>query len=878
MKLPGHGLLMLVLLFSLTGCADVTPVRGPAIGEVLSASRGRWQTAERLTRGAGTEYQADYHAATDRLVYVSERTDGAELYVQQAPRVPLQPAHPIAAHSARDLWPRFSPDGDSVVFVSARSDTAGDLWRYDRSGWLSGLLTGWLFSGEPRRLTDEATSDDQPCWHPDGRRIVYSSAEQVGAPYDLWMLGPDGTRERLTEEGGQMPDCSPDGRHVVFVSQRDGGNADLWVLRLSDRRVARLTGGPALDLYPCWSADGTRVFFVRCEFDTTGDGRLDLDDATSVFSVSFDEAVFEADDRLPPARQLTSYGTSESFPRPMGDGFLFTRAASAGGADIYALGPTGQMPNLRTVEAFLAFARKVDDEGDIYRRQLAWQNAVWADRASEGSSARVAAEARLGLGRVYREMGRVDEARAEFADLVENDPDAPVAVGRARVELLALKRRSMPLEAEDWESHLESARGLENEYSQFASGAVGGQAEQFRTIAAEALLEVGRSELARGRPAEALEVLESVAVRYPEEERVCAEALLATAEVYRMLEEPGALVDAYLDVLERYPEQEPAAVEAARRAVDVMVRPEAGFEDRLSGLRQLVEDYRGVPVLPALAQNAIGDLFYSRKEYLEALEQYRQTIEEFPDDTAQAAAAHLAVAHIHVEQQDFDRAVDVLRDLRERYGRSGGRMAERARGGLVRSLLLKAQHEKDLGDFGLAADTYATLLEVEPDSVAAVRGMVEASARLGRIEDAIIDYRERVRQNPTDHRAHYALALGYSYYGPEDWVGRSGLTRRRTRIDRRAIELIDRAITLEPDISYYHQLRGFLLNRLALATDKTEPKLRALDAYLTALGLGSREDDPVNYANLLFNVGEGYTLIERPDAAFDYYRRALEAG
>lgn len=878
MKRPNHSLLMVAVLLGVTGCADVPPVRGPAIEDVLSASRGTWQTAERLTRGAGTEYQADYHAETDRLVYVSERTDGAELYVQRRPRVPLQPAHPIASHSARDLWPRFSPDGDSVVFVSARSDSAGDLWRYDRAGWLSGLLTGWLFSGEPRRLTDDATSDDQPCWHPDGRRIVYASAEHVGASYNLWMLGPDGSRERLTEEGGQMPDCSPDGRYVVFVSRREGNNPDLWVLRLSDRRVARLTREPALDLYPCWGADGRRVFFVRCEFDTTGDGRLDLDDATSIFSVSFDETIFEAEDGLPPARQLTSYGASESFPRPMGEGFLFTRAAPAGGADIYALGPTGQVPDLRKAEAFLAFARKVDDEDDLYRRELAWRNAVWAARTFDAASQRVGAEARLGLGRVYMEMGRMEAARRELAIVLEGYPDAPLAVGRARVELLALNRHSLPGEAEEWRAHLESARGLEGEYRQLASGTVGGRDEQLRAIAAEALLEVGRSELARGRPAEALQVLESIPVRYPEEERICAEALLVTAEVYSVLGEPKALVDAYLDVLERYPGQERSATEAARRAVDVMVRPEAGFEERLSGLRQLVEDYRRVPVLPALAQNAIGDLFYSRKDYLEALEQYRHTMEEFPSDTAQTAAAHLAAAHIHVEQQDFERAADVLRDLRERHGRSGGRIAERAREGLVRSLLLKAQHEKELGDFGLAADTYATLLEVDADSVAAVRGMVEAYARLGRIEDTILDYREQVRQNSTNHRAHYALALAYSYYGPEDWVGRSGLTRRRVHIDRRATELVDRAITLEPDISYYHQLRGFLLNRRALATDKTEPKLRTLDAYLTALGLGSREDDPANYANLLFNVGEGYTLIGRPDAAFDYYRRALGAG
>jgi len=857
-------LLFLAGLLGLAGCAGVEPMRGPSIGDLLPVSCGSWQTAERLTRGAGAEYQADYNAQEDRLVYVSDRADGADLFVQERPRVPLQPAQPVAPHSARDLWPRLSPEGQSIVFVSTRSDSAGDLWRYDRAGW--------LFGGELQRLSDAKTSDDQPCWHPDGRRIVYASAEEVGAGYELWMLGPDGTRERLTEKGGQMPDCSPDGRYVVFASQRAGENADLWVLRLQDRRAAQLTGGSPLDLYPCWSADGTRVFFVRCAFDTTGDGRLDLDDATSIFSVSFDEGVFERGGPPAPVRQLTSFEASESFPRPMDGGFLFTRAAP-GGADIYALGPNGQMPDLRGADAFLRFARKVDeDEENLYRRQMAWQNAVWAARGSGEASAR------LGLGRVYLEMGRTDAARREFEAVLSEHPSALVSGGQARVQLLAMERESMPADADGGADHVREARAAEQEYRRHASAATGALADRLRHIAAAALLEAGRSELARGRPADALAALEAIPVRYAQEKDVCAEALLATAEAYRILEEPDALLDAYMEVLENYPEQEPAAARAARRAVDVIVRPDAEFEERLTGLRRLVEQYGDVRVLPALAQNAVGDLFYSRKDYLKALEQYRRTVEEFPDEETQAAAARLAIAHIHVEQQDFDRAVEVLRELQERHGRPGGRIAQRAREGLARSLLLKAEHEKELGDFGLAADTCATLLELEPGSVAALRGLVEAHARLGRVEETILDYREQLGRAPTDHRVYYGLALAYSYYGPEDWVGKSGLTRRRARIDRRALELVDSAVTLEPDIAYYHQLRGFLLNRLALATDKTERKLRALDAYLTALGLGSRQDDPANYANLLFNVGEGYSLIERPDVAFEYYRRALEAG
>ncbi|MHC4479705.1 MAG: hypothetical protein ACYS1C_01850, partial [Planctomycetota bacterium] len=55
-------------------------------------------------------------------------------------------------------------------------------------------------------------------------------------------------------------------------------------------------------------------------------------------------------------------------------------------------------------------------------------------------------------------------------------------------------------------------------------------------------------------------------------------------------------------------------------------------------------------------------------------------------------------------------------------------------------------------------------------------------------------------------------------------------------------------------------------------------RVRALDSYLSALGLSSPQEDPANWANLLFNVGEGYMLVDRPGVAYDYYRRAVEAG
>ena len=108
-------------------------------------------------------------------------------------------------------------------------------------------------------------------------------------------------------------------------------------------------------MYPCWSTDGGRVFFTRFGLDTDGDGRLGRNDSGSIFSVLFTPAVFSGKE-APPPRQLTSYAMSEAFPRPLPGGFLFTRIAEGGGSDIFALGESGEMPDLHRISEFVRFA------------------------------------------------------------------------------------------------------------------------------------------------------------------------------------------------------------------------------------------------------------------------------------------------------------------------------------------------------------------------------------------------------------------------------------------------------------------------------------------------------------------------------------------
>ena len=882
----------LAALLLATGCAAFGRLPARTLAELLPAEKETWNRPLRLTRGPGAESNADYNARSGRLTYVSDQEGSADIFLQDDPLSGLEPARELAPHSARDRWPRFDPDGKRLVFVSTRQDSTGDLWL---------LPLGGLFSRpQPSRLTTSLSADDQPCWHPDGSRVFYASSPSPGGPFDLWELRPGRQPVRITEGGGQMPDCSPDGRHLVFVSSREGGHPDLWLLRLGDHALARLTSGPALDLYPCWSSDGARILFARTPLDTNGDGRLDRRDASAIFSVSFSEDVFSG--REPPfARQLTSLAAPATFPRPVPGGFLFTRALGGGSSDVLALAESGEVPDCGSVSGYLRFALRVEQEeaADVHRRLLAWQNVAWAALSAEGAGGEAldlphredAALAWLRMAGALLDMGRPQAAKQVLQELMARFPTANRHVGLARVELLALERAELASPARlvagtsaAWQAHLEEADRLKERWRLLSAEARGAgdleEAAALEETCALAQLEIGLSHLARRDYAAALEALRLVPAGYPAHKEACARALLALADVYRVLDDPRALQDAYLKVLTDCPDVPRHAAVAAGRLVDVLVSPEAPLSEKVAGLREVVELHSDVPVLPALAQNYLGDLYYAQKDYLRAVAEYRRTIERFPGERSQVAAAYLAIGRIRTEQQDYEEAVDIFRRMQEEFGRSGGWLYERARRGYVSSVLLKAGRALELGDVQLALGAYARLMDFEPDLAAAHRGLVQCYARLGRTDDAILLYRPRVEsaEGAHDHVADYALALAYSYHGPADWVGDKAASKLRARIDREALRLVERAILEAPDVPYYHQLRGFLLSRLALATGQDEWKAESLDAYLSALGLSRPEDDPTNYAALLFNVGEGYVLAGRPEAGYDYFRRALEAG
>jgi dipeptidyl aminopeptidase/acylaminoacyl peptidase len=139
-----------------------------------------------------------------------------------------------------DSDPQWSPDSRKIAFVSDRTGRGfdeghnTDVWVVDAAG---GSLT---------KISDHEQADNSPRWSPDGQTIAFLSAVPEKSHPKIWLAASAGGPARLAVDGLDLiPSAlrwAADGRSLYFETGAKG-TTHLYRADLASRSVAPVTGG-----------------------------------------------------------------------------------------------------------------------------------------------------------------------------------------------------------------------------------------------------------------------------------------------------------------------------------------------------------------------------------------------------------------------------------------------------------------------------------------------------------------------------------------------------------------------------------------------------------------------------------------------------------
>ncbi len=210
----------------------------------------------------------------------------------------------LTDNPSADNHPRWSPDGRKLLFISTR-ENGPQAWVVTPDG------------GTPERLTDFSMGVADAEWTPDGAHLIFSAdvfpdcgaddacnkfndSTMTNGPlqahvadhllYRHWTAWKDGKTTHTFlydiaskactdlspgaydtpawEQGGVGFACSPDGREVCFVSDRNGNeaetnNKDLWIIPAAGGEARNITAGNlSYDGNPQYSPDGRYIAYT----------------------------------------------------------------------------------------------------------------------------------------------------------------------------------------------------------------------------------------------------------------------------------------------------------------------------------------------------------------------------------------------------------------------------------------------------------------------------------------------------------------------------------------------------------------------------------------------------------------------------------------
>ena len=150
--------------------------------------------------------------------------------------------------------PACSSDGRTLAFSSSMNGHS-DMYVIDASG------------GSPRRLTNDKGPDVSPTWNPKTNAQIGFVSGRTGLP-QIYTMASDGTNVvRVTDQGYAVsPSWSPNGQFLAFAWVRHygpgaPGASDIYLMDIASRQWVQLTHDGGRNDFPSWAPDGRHIVY-----------------------------------------------------------------------------------------------------------------------------------------------------------------------------------------------------------------------------------------------------------------------------------------------------------------------------------------------------------------------------------------------------------------------------------------------------------------------------------------------------------------------------------------------------------------------------------------------------------------------------------------
>ncbi|NOY79055.1 MAG: CHAT domain-containing protein [Calditrichaeota bacterium] len=693
------------------------------------------------------------------LVFASDRNQNYDIWAKNTQTGDL---FQLTTHKSEDTQPVWFPNGKQIVFISKRSDGLGDLYLLSVR-----LFRGYLLSKKTTQLNDYLGYDGEPAVSPDGKWVAFVSDRQTGRK-NIWLLRMK-TRKvfQVTTNGGFSPAFSPGGRWLTFTKFSKGRwqivripfSPEEFPVSPEKESVVFSSGNPSG--FSAWS-DSSHILVVTYPYDTNGDGKKTVSDHGVLVECSstppkdghFDEA------NLPVFKTSGIWGSY--FPVWGKTGKILFSSDFEGNKDIWAMEPFGEIRIPDTPWAISAFAEQKFPLQPVRYFQVLNDSSfqtVWR-RARKTYLLQRLFVLRKGLQRAQGSPDFFSQFAFKMGETAEKlgwNNLADTYYSRAIQDGATQTPWALRAQLALWRLGTLHPAAEMVEIDSLLS-------QTIRDKTSRALLYLEQARLFRklGKYNQSLERLQSVLNEKAIAVDVIFRAGLMLGEIYTELQNFQLAVKTEAALLRLHPDAF-YWNQVVLQKIKWILSQNPEWSDPVQEYQFFIQTYSDIPQLAAWAQYEIGYTYEKQGDFRVAIREFVRTRTHYSTEREAYFRATVGLIAINHFMKDSQALIRVCRETLQKGTLLDSTQVWWVRQNLVRALLNKGEKLLSQNDWQLARSAFQSVLATDSLNVEAHRGIVKCADRGNQLAAVIGHYREKILKSPENDVYLYTLGLAYSY-------------------------------------------------------------------------------------------------------------------